>query len=151
MLRLGGCPEIARCAECGVELPEGTECKELFYALLALESQIPGGPTSVAHFRAVAAYGLQNPRGMNYTVEAYEGLREALADCPSKTPVVWVQEEPVNMGVWRYLFARFGECLFDRWPFSAVCRPASASPATGWSSLHRMEQTQLMKAAFDVH
>ncbi|WP_447598299.1 2-oxoglutarate dehydrogenase E1 component [Nitrospira sp. Nam80] len=78
-------------------------------------------------------------------------LREALAECSPRTPMVWVQEEPVNMGAWRYLFARFGECLFDRWPFSAVCRPASASPATGWGSLHRIEQTKLMRAAFDVH
>jgi 2-oxoglutarate dehydrogenase E1 component len=55
------------------------------------------------------------------------------------------------MGAWRYLFARFGERLFDTWPFSAVCRPASASPATGWGSRHRIEQLNLLKAAFDVH
>ncbi len=78
-------------------------------------------------------------------------LREALADCPPKTPVVWVQEEPANMGAWRYLFARFGERLFETWPFSGVCRPASASPATGWGALHKIEQRKLFKAAFDVH
>jgi 2-oxoglutarate dehydrogenase complex dehydrogenase (E1) component-like enzyme len=37
------------------------------------------------------------------------------------------------------------------WPFSAVCRPASASPATGWQDLHKIEQQKLLKAAFDVH
>ncbi|WHZ23807.1 MAG: 2-oxoglutarate dehydrogenase E1 component [Nitrospira sp.] len=78
-------------------------------------------------------------------------LREVLAWYPPNTPAVWVQEEPANMGAWRYLFARFGERLFDTWPFSAVCRPASASPATGWGSLHRIEQTKLLEAAFDVH
>jgi 2-oxoglutarate dehydrogenase E1 component len=80
-----------------------------------------------------------------------EELSQALADYPPNRPVVWVQEEPANMGAWRYLFARFGERLFDTWPFSAVCRPASASPATGWGSRHRIEQLNLLKAAFDVH
>jgi 2-oxoglutarate dehydrogenase E1 component len=80
-----------------------------------------------------------------------EELSQALADYPPNRPVVWVQEEPANMGAWRYLFARFGERLLDTWPFSAVCRPASASPATGWGSRHRIEQSNLLKAAFDVH
>ena len=78
-------------------------------------------------------------------------LREALAGYPPNTPVVWVQEEPANMGAWRYLFVRFGERLPETRPFSAVCRPASASPATGWAALHKLEQTKLLKAAFNVH
>lgn len=78
-------------------------------------------------------------------------LREALAGYPPKAPVVWVQEEPANMGAWRYLFARFGDRLLGAWSFSAVCRPASASPATGWHALHKIEQATLLKAAFDVH
>jgi 2-oxoglutarate dehydrogenase E1 component len=55
------------------------------------------------------------------------------------------------MGAWRYLFARFGDRLMGTWSFSAVCRPASASPATGWHDLHKLEQQKLLKAAFDVH
>lgn len=78
-------------------------------------------------------------------------LRKALAAYPPKTPVVWVQEEPANMGAWRYLSVRFGERLLETWPFSGVCRPASASPATGWGALHTLEQTKLLKGAFDVH
>ncbi len=80
-----------------------------------------------------------------------EELRAALASYPAKARVVWVQEEPANMGSWRYLLARFGNRLLGTWSFSAVCRPASASPATGWHALHQIEQTTLLKAAFDVH
>jgi 2-oxoglutarate dehydrogenase E1 component len=80
-----------------------------------------------------------------------EELRAALASYPEKAPVVWVQEEPANMGAWRYLFARFGNRLLGTWSFSAVCRPASASPATGRLAVHRIEQTKLLKAAFDVY
>lgn len=78
-------------------------------------------------------------------------LREALAGYPPTAPVVWVQEEPANMGTWRYLFARFGERLLGTRPFSGVCRPACASPATGWGVLHAFEQTKLFKAVFDAH
>lgn len=111
---------------------------KLYYELMRMREELDR--RDVAIVRLEQLYPLQD-----------QELREALADCPAKTPVVWVQEEPVNMGAWRYLFARFGECLFGRWPFSVVGRPASASPATGWGSLHRAEQTKLMKAAFDVH
>lgn len=80
-----------------------------------------------------------------------EELRIALALYSSKASVIWVQEEPANMGPWRYLLARFGNRVLGTWPFSAVCRPASASPATGWHALHNIEQAKLLKGAFDVH
>lgn len=80
-----------------------------------------------------------------------EELHRALVSYRSTVPVVWVQDEPANMGAWRYLFARFGDALLGIHPFSAVCRPASASPATGWGALHRIEQAKLLKTAFDVH
>lgn len=78
-------------------------------------------------------------------------LSKALASYPSNTPAIWVQEEPANMGAWRYLFARFGDRLPGAGSFSAICRPASAGPATGWPALHKIEQQNLLKAAFDVH
>jgi 2-oxoglutarate dehydrogenase E1 component len=63
---------------------------------------------------------------------------------------VWVQEEPANMGAWRYLLARFGDRMFGSRAFSGVCRPPSASPATGWAALHRLEQQKLLRVAFDA-
>ncbi|MBI2824960.1 MAG: 2-oxoglutarate dehydrogenase E1 component [Planctomycetia bacterium] len=75
-------------------------------------------------------------------------LRTALAAYRDGTPAVWVQEEPRNMGAWRFLHEELGETLFDRLPFSGVYRAASASPATGSTSSHRMEQEELVEAAF---
>jgi 2-oxoglutarate dehydrogenase E1 component len=63
-------------------------------------------------------------------------------------PVYWVQEEPENMGAWRFLKIRFGEALLERFPFKGVFRPASASPATGSHSSHKKEQEKLIAAAF---
>ena len=54
-----------------------------------------------------------------------------LTDYPAGTPAFWVQEEPENMGPWRYMRVNFGEKLFEKFPFSGLYREASASPATG--------------------
>ena len=71
-------------------------------------------------------------------------LEEALAAYADGTPVVWAQEEPENMGAWRFLRVHWGESLFRRYPFSGVCRPASASPATGSHTSHDLEQNEIL-------
>jgi 2-oxoglutarate dehydrogenase E1 component len=70
----------------------------------------------------------------------------ALAPYGAKTPVVWVQEEPENMGAWRFLHAQWGSTLLGH-PFSGLSRHASASPATGFGSSHKLEQAALVHAA----
>jgi len=75
-------------------------------------------------------------------------LLRALERYRDGTPAVWVQEEPQNMGAWPYLRARFGETLLKRFPLSVVSRPASASPATGSSASHKLEQQQVIADAF---
>lgn len=76
-----------------------------------------------------------------------EELDAALAGFPAEAKVRWVQEEPRNMGAWSYLRLNFGFLMGNR-PLSAVYRPQSASPATGSSSSHKLEQQQLIEAAF---
>ncbi len=78
----------------------------------------------------------------------FGSLKEALSPYRNGTPVYWVQEEPENMGAWRFLLARFGGELFDRLPFSGIYRRGSPSPATGSASAHRMEQKELLMQAF---
>jgi 2-oxoglutarate dehydrogenase E1 component len=75
-------------------------------------------------------------------------LEEALAHFAPGTPAVWVQEEPENMGAWRFFRIHFGEKLLDRFPFSGVCRQSAASPATGSKKSHDLEQNELLTAAF---
>jgi 2-oxoglutarate dehydrogenase E1 component len=77
-----------------------------------------------------------------------EVLEEALKNYPAGTPAFWVQEEPENMGPWRYMRVNFGEKLFDKFPFSGIYREASASPATGSALLHKKEQESLLVQAF---
>jgi len=80
-----------------------------------------------------------------------EHFEAALAPYQEGTPVYWVQEEPENMGAWRYLRSKFGFLLLDRFPFHGISRPESASPATGSRSSHNIEQAAILKAAFSPH
>ncbi len=75
-------------------------------------------------------------------------LEEVLSAWPDGTPLVWVQEEPANMGAWYFIKVRYGDSFFDRWPLSdAVMRPESASPSTGSKKAHKMEQEKILDAA----
>ncbi len=77
-----------------------------------------------------------------------EALQAALAPYADGTPVVWVQEEPENMGAWRHWQARLGGKIFDRLPLSGIFRVESASPATGSKGAHEIEQERLLSEAF---
>jgi 2-oxoglutarate dehydrogenase E1 component len=78
-----------------------------------------------------------------------EELKKVLAGYPADAQAIWVQEEPENMGAWRFLRAQLGERLFGRQPFSVISRPASASPATGSANRHKREQADIIAAAFN--
>ena len=77
-----------------------------------------------------------------------ELLRAALAPYAADAELVWVQEEPRNMGAWPHFRIRFGTDLGGRGPLRAVSRPATASPATGSAASHKLEQQRLIEAAF---
>jgi 2-oxoglutarate dehydrogenase E1 component len=73
---------------------------------------------------------------------------EALTPFRSGTPVVWVQEEPCNMGAWPMFRNRFCKSILDRHPFDGIARPSSASPATGSARSHKLEQQLILQEAF---
>ncbi len=55
----------------------------------------------------------------------------------------WVQEEPQNMGAWRYILANYKDKGFD-----VIARKHSASPATGFKKVHEKQQADIVKRAF---
>lgn len=77
-----------------------------------------------------------------------ELLEAALAPYAQGTPLVWVQEEPANMGAWVYLRIHFGELLAARFKFSGVTRAPSATPAAGSHRRHKQEQNDIVARAF---
>ncbi|MBV6512770.1 MAG: Multifunctional 2-oxoglutarate metabolism enzyme [Ignavibacteriaceae bacterium] len=77
------------------------------------------------------------------------GMRELLKSYPKANKVVWVQEEPKNMGAWNFLHGRLLEDLSDGQRLFYAGRPASASPAVGSSKLSRQQQDKLIFDAFN--
>ncbi|MCC6461885.1 MAG: 2-oxoglutarate dehydrogenase E1 component [Saprospiraceae bacterium] len=68
---------------------------------------------------------------------------DALLKKYNKAKLVWVQEEPANMGAWGFLALNYPEYGWAR-----VSRMATASPATGFLKKHEQEQKDLVTAAF---
>ncbi len=77
-----------------------------------------------------------------------EALAAVLGQYPNADQVVWVQEEPENMGAWSFAHGRLHRLLRDRFTLSHVSRSESASPATGSAALHHLEQEDLLLRAF---
>ena len=57
----------------------------------------------------------------------------------------WVQEEPENMGAWRFVRPHLEAAAAKSLHY--IGRPASASPATGFPRLHRQEQSRIITEA----
>jgi 2-oxoglutarate dehydrogenase E1 component len=77
-------------------------------------------------------------------------LAALLDQNPSARELVWVQEEPANMGALEYVLPRLRELAGPR-TLRSVKRTASASPATGSFKAHEMEQSVLRSMAFLPH
>jgi 2-oxoglutarate dehydrogenase E1 component len=77
-----------------------------------------------------------------------EELQARLAPYAPDVDLVWVQEEPWNMGAWYFMRARLPEILGQHVPLRCIARPESASPATGSSASHRLEQSLLLDEVF---
>ncbi len=60
--------------------------------------------------------------------------------------IVWVQEEPENMGYWNYLL----RLLYQELPMRVIARKPSASPATGYNKVHVEEQKTLVAQALSL-
>ena len=72
---------------------------------------------------------------MTEALKAYKGAE-----------IVWVQEEPENMGYWNYIL----RMLYKELPMEVIARKMSASPATGYNKVHVQEQSYIVKKALKL-
>ena len=73
----------------------------------------------------------------------------ALRRYPTAERIVWVQEEPANMGPWTFVRERLQDALVNGAKLAYAGRQASASTAVGSGRVHRREQAALVAAAFE--
>jgi 2-oxoglutarate dehydrogenase E1 component len=121
----------------------------------------PGGVTSIALCSGKVFYDLAKARqdraDLRVVLVRVEELyplpereiRAALDAHPHVRDVVWVQEEPRNMGAWTYVHDRLPPILGPSRTLRYAGRDEAASPATGSYRLHAKEQAALVAAVFD--
>lgn len=76
-----------------------------------------------------------------------EEIKRVLAGYPGLKEVVWVQEEPRNMGAWRSFLPRLQEILPQNVGLDVISRPERAAPAPGFMEKFQQEQEQIIARA----
>ena len=75
-------------------------------------------------------------------------ITEIIGRYPNAREVVWLQEEPENMGPWHFVEHRIWR-LKERYDLRSVTRVESGSPATGSKIISDQELVDLMDGTFD--
>jgi 2-oxoglutarate decarboxylase len=79
-----------------------------------------------------------------------EDLVELMASYPNLKRVVWVQEEPRNMGPRAFMRRRMAKILPERMSYDYVGRQLRASTGEGYSAAHKREQARIVRVALDL-
>jgi 2-oxoglutarate decarboxylase len=108
-------------------------CSGKVYYDLA-ERRAAAGRTDIAIVRLECLYPLPGAE-----------IAAELSRYPAEAEVIWVQEEPANMGGWPYMALHLPEAVGRR--LLLVSRPASSAPASGSAKAHAAEQAALLAAA----
>jgi 2-oxoglutarate dehydrogenase E1 component len=77
-------------------------------------------------------------------------LKPVLEEYPNLKEVIWVQEEPENMGAWEFVRPWLEELIDGRWPLHYLGRFRNSSPAEGSSAWHKFNQEALIEQAYNV-
>jgi 2-oxoglutarate dehydrogenase E1 component len=109
---------------------------KVYYDLCAAREASEGALESIAVVRIEELYPFPAPE-IAAIVRGYTQLQE----------VVWLQEEPRNMGAWTYVAPRIRDLLQGQLPLRYVGRTRRASPAEGSHHWHIAEQERLVAAA----
>jgi len=77
-------------------------------------------------------------------------LMELIARYPRLQEVVWVQEEPRNMGARAYMSPRLLQVLPEHLQFGYIGRPERAASGEGYPIAHATEQHRILNTALDL-
>ena len=74
-------------------------------------------------------------------------LLEELKQLPNLEEIVWVQEEPQNMGAWDFVDDYLRDMLEDGQKLRVISRPKRSAPAGGIPSIHKTTQSNIIRQA----
>ncbi len=77
----------------------------------------------------------------------HEEIMREVAAAIDLEEIVWLQEEPENMGAWNYVLPKLLRMGLSPFRLGYVGRPEAASPAEGYSSEHKVAQERLLTTA----
>ena len=110
----------------------------IYYDLIAARDERNSSDIAIARIEQLYPFGQTQ-------------LNDLLLRYPLTCEVVWVQEEPRNMGAWWFIREQIEPLLVPtRRELRYVGRPESASPATGSLKRHQQEQAQVVEDALTV-
>jgi 2-oxoglutarate dehydrogenase complex dehydrogenase (E1) component-like enzyme len=75
-------------------------------------------------------------------------LAELVRRYPALAEIVWVQEEPRNMGPQKFMLPQLRTLVSGNVTLRDIGRPERSSPAEGYPAAHQDEQTRIVAAAF---
>jgi 2-oxoglutarate dehydrogenase E1 component len=75
---------------------------------------------------------------------------ELIRSYPQLREVVWVQEEPRNMGARAHMFPRLMQIMPEGMHFGYIGRPERASPGEGYPAAHIDEQNRIVTTAINL-
>ena len=77
-------------------------------------------------------------------------LKQVIANYPNLREVIWVQEEPENMGAWSYMAPRLSKLLKPEIQLRGIARPERSSPAVGFIDIHAAEHEHILTEALST-
>ncbi|MDB5077833.1 MAG: 2-oxoglutarate dehydrogenase, subunit, partial [Chloroflexi bacterium] len=75
-------------------------------------------------------------------------LQAIMAGYPNLREIIWLQEEPKNMGAWSFMAPRLRDLIGRDPSIDYIGRPDRASPAEGSPNVHQLEQARIVAEAF---
>ncbi|MBI3950129.1 MAG: 2-oxoglutarate dehydrogenase E1 component [Acidobacteria bacterium] len=76
-------------------------------------------------------------------------LQPVLDEYPNLEEIIWLQEEPENMGAWTFMQPRLTQLIGGRWPLHYIGRPPSSSPSEGSMAWHMLNQEALVEQVYN--
>ena len=104
---------------------------KIFYDLLEVQTKKKIKDTALVRMEQLYPFPESQ---VNAIIKKYKGAK-----------VVWVQEEPANMGPLSFI-----QRMMPKQQMDFISRKSSASPATGYSKVHKAEQDKIVNQAFEI-